>query len=164
MKTVLLMRHAKSSWDEPYHSDHERPLNARGRHDAPRMGDLLVAEDLTPDVVVCSTARRAKETLAGVMETSPVDEGVVSFSGELYHGDIVDYLEALRSLPEEAKVALLVGHNPDIEYFLSQICGEQEHMTTAAIAQVTFEVARWKDLNEETEGTLVNLWRPREIG
>jgi phosphohistidine phosphatase len=162
MKTVLMMRHAKSSWDNPGLSDHDRPLNKRGKIAAPRMGHLLADLDLVPDVIVSSTAKRAKATVKGVLETCPF-EGEVVYTRDLYHADVEEFLEALHALDDRVEIAMLVGHNPGMEYFLEIVCDEHERMPTAAIAQVILGVATWKEITPGIAGVMKNLWLPKEL-
>jgi len=162
MKTVLLMRHAKSSWKDPSLADHDRPLNKRGKRDAARMGNLLNEEYLTPDAIYCSTAKRAKSTVDGLLKTGDFD-GEVTYTSSLYHGGPDDFFEILSNLPDEIQSVMLVGHNPDMEYFLDLTCDVQEHMPTAAIAVITFRVDSWAEINDEENGELVHLWKPREL-
>lgn len=162
MKTVLLMRHAKSSWDNPGLADHERPLNNRGIKSAPRMGELLAEIDLIPDVIVCSTAKRARMTVDGLLEACPF-EGEVVYTRDLYHADVETQLEILQNLNDSVGCAMMVGHNPGMEYFLEVVCDENEHMPTAAIAQILFDVEHWSEIDTDTFGIMENLWRPKEL-
>lgn len=162
MKTLLLMRHAKSSWDNPKLADHERPLNNRGKNDAPKMGEHLNQEDLIPDVILCSSAKRARQTVEGVLETLSFD-GEVKIIDDLYHSGPRTYLELLSGLSEDIERAMLVGHNPEMDYFLEYVCDVYEHMTTANIAVIEFTVDGWRELVDGIEGKLVDLWRPKEI-
>jgi phosphohistidine phosphatase len=162
MKTVLLMRHAKSSWKDPGLADHDRPLNKRGKRDAPRMGKLLNEEELIPDIIYCSTARRAKSTVDGLLNSCDFN-GEVKYSGSLYHGGPDDFFEVLSSLPDVIQSVMLVGHNPGMEYFLDLICGVKEHMPTAAVAIISFPVENWAEIKNGEDGELVHLWKPREL-
>lgn len=163
MKTVLLMRHAKSSWDESGLADHDRSLNKRGKKDAPLMGKFLADLDLIPDMIMSSTAKRARLTVDGFLEACPF-EGEVVYTRELYHAGVEDYLELIQGLPENAGCVMLVGHNPGMEYFLEIVCEENEHIPTAAIAHILFEVNRWPDIDSDSFGVMENLWRPKELG
>lgn len=162
MKTVMLMRHAKSSWKDPNLIDRDRPLNKRGKRDAPRMGKLLNMENLIPDAIHCSTAKRAKLTLEGLLSALNFD-GEVTYTESLYHGSPDDFFEILSKLPDEIKSVLLVGHNPDMEYFLDLTCDVQEHLPTAAIAVVKFPLENWAEIEDGEDGKLVHLWKPREL-
>lgn len=162
MKTLLILRHAKSSWSDAGLPDHDRPLNERGKRDAPRMGQLLREEQLVPDRIVSSTAKRARKTAAKVAKASGY-QGEISLHDELYHGDIPAALNILRQLPVDAKRALLVGHNPDLEHLLELFTSQYAEMPTAALAQVEIAIDGWSELADEPDAKLIRLWRPREL-
>lgn len=162
MKTVLLLRHAKSSWDNPALDDHERPLNKRGLKVAPRMGQLIADEGLKPDVIVSSTAVRAATTAEVVAEECGY-EGEIYFMDDLYLAPPSAYLCLLRDLPEEYESALLVGHNPGISELVFSMCRERVDMPTAALAHAQSGNESWKQFEQESEADLVNFWRPKEL-
>ncbi len=162
MKTVLILRHAKSSWREAGLADHERPLNKRGKRDAPRMGRLLREEDLVPDLIISSSAVRARKTAQLVIEASGYD-GELRLARELYAAEPEAYLEVLQILPETVTSVMVVGHNPGLEELLELLSGDWQRLPTAALAQVALELDAWQDLSEETQGNLVNLWLPRQL-
>ena len=162
MKSLLLMRHAKSSWKDSFLSDHERPLNARGKRDAPRMGLLLMDKELNPDTILCSTANRARSTVKHLLETCDFS-GQIRYLEDLYHADYVTYLDFLSDLPDDSNRAMIVGHNPEMNQFLHVVCEEYDHMPTAAIALIEFPCEKWSDINENAEGKLIEIWKPREI-
>lgn len=161
MKTLLVMRHAKSSWAQDRLADHERPLNDRGQRDAPRMGRWLVEQGLVPDAILCSSAVRAQNTAALVAEESGANEPLVR--PMLYGGDVEEYLAELRGLGDDVEVALIVGHNPAVSELVDQLADASEGLTTAAIARIALPVARWPDVSDETDGRLIAVWRPREL-
>jgi phosphohistidine phosphatase len=162
MKTLLIMRHAKSSWDDSGTADHERPLTARGERDAPRMGKLLRREGIVPQAIVASDAVRARATARAVAEASGF-EGQVEFDSALYGAGPETYREVLSKLPAQVDSALVVGHNPASEELLEELTGEDEPFPTAAIARVELDIVEWRDWGEETGGRLVNMWRPKEL-
>jgi len=161
MKTLLILRHAKSSWKNNELSDHDRPLNPRGQRDAPNVGKRLRNEDLIPDVILSSTAKRACQTAEAVAEESGC-VGELQLSGELYGGGPEAYLEAIRNLPSAVDCALVVGHNPDLEELVEILSGESVRLPTAALAHLQLDIQGWQDLNEAEQGKLINLWTPRE--
>ena len=115
MKTLLLLRHAKSSWKQPEVHDHDRPLNKRGKKEAPKVGRYLKENDLVPDMILSSTARRAQDTARAVAEECGFEKPV-DLHQDLYLSDTACYLDILRCLPDDdAKRVLVVGHNPDLE-------------------------------------------------
>lgn len=169
MKTLLLLRHAKSSWEDRSLSDHDRPLNERGERDAPRMGRLLREEDLWPDLILSSTARRARRTtellFADPDEDTPDGDTEVRYLSELYMADPEDCLATVRRVGGEARSVLVVGHNPGLEMLLQSLIDEWHRLPTAAVARIDLPVDTWKDL-EELEpggGVLTGLWRPKEL-
>jgi phosphohistidine phosphatase len=162
MKTVLILRHAKSSWKDENLPDRERPLNKRGREDAPKMGALLGKHDLLPDLVLSSPALRARSTAELVIQESGY-EGEVEFRETLYSFDAEPYLEALGGLADSFQCVLLVGHNPAMEELVEALTGEYLPMPTAALAQIELPVEHWSKLSKHRNGRLVNLWRPKEI-
>ena len=162
MKTLLILRHAKSSWKDPSLDDHERPLNKRGQRDAPRMGHLLHQESLSPDLILSSTANRARttaETVAGCCAY----ENEIQYLRDLYLADAEIWVERLREVSDEAQRVLIVGHNPGLEVLLASLTDEDESLPTAALAQVDLPVEQWTQLNLHSSGRLVKLWRPREL-
>ncbi len=162
MKTLLLMRHAKSSWKYPDLSDHDRPLKSRGKRDAPKMGEFLVSKDLIPQVILCSTARRAKETVEYFLRTCPF-EGEVIYRRNLYHGGAEEFINAMQGLQNEINIVMIVGHNPGMEYSIEEFCGVDEFFPTTAIAYIQFEIDKWADMDSNVGGKLISLWRPKEI-
>lgn len=162
MKTLLILRHAKSSWKNSDYSDHARPLNTRGKSAAPRMGQLIYEEDIVPDVILSSTARRARDTADLVAEASGFENEVV-YLDNFYHAGPSDYIDILKSLSKENDSAMVVGHNPGMEMLLEQLTGETERFPTAALAVIQLPIDFWTQLSDETDGELVRLWLPREL-
>lgn len=162
MKTLLLLRHAKSSWDEPGLDDHDRPLNKRGRKTAPRMGQLLRDEDLVPDVVVSSSAVRAESTAEAVAQACGY-EGGIDQRRALYLAAPSAYLRVLHDLPDKAKRALVIGHNPGMEDLLEALSGRARRMPTAALAVLEIDVKHWSELELDGRARCVKVWRPKEI-
>ena len=162
MKTLLIMRHAKSSWEEEGQSDHERPLNDRGLRDAPRMGEFLVKKGFTADAILTSSAKRARRTAEAVAQAMNRVEHVEAIDA-LYLADPLVYLASLRHLPEEARVVLIVGHNPGISEWASKLTRRMVEMPTAAVACVTLPIDDWDAINLGTPGMLLDLWLPKKI-
>ncbi len=113
MKTIILMRHAKSSWKETDLADHERPLNKRGEKDAPRMGKLLRDHNLVPQVILSSTAVRCSQTAEAVADKIDYKNEVI-YSPTLYLAEPQTYLDALQGLSDDVDCVLVVGHNPGL--------------------------------------------------
>jgi phosphohistidine phosphatase len=162
MKTLLLLRHAKSSWKDAGIRDHDRPLNGRGRRDAPRIGRLLAEHGLVPDLIISSTARRARKTAEKVAEASGY-VGALDAAAALYLAAPPAITQVIRLLPDEAGRVLLVGHNPGLEELLAALIGQYERLPTAALAHVELEFDRWQDFAPPVAARLARLWRPKEF-
>jgi len=161
-KTLLLMRHAKSSWKDEALGDHDRPLNKRGQHDAPRMGQLMCEESLLPELVVSSTAERARATSALVAEAAGYD-GEVLLTADLYHAGATDIVAVVHRLDDRYRSVLLVGHNPGMVDLLERLTGGGQHFPTAALAQLRLRVTHWHDVGLNTAATLIGFWQPRDL-
>jgi phosphohistidine phosphatase len=162
MKTLLVLRHAKSSWSDPALGDHERPLNKRGRRDAPRMGELVREYGLIPDVVISSDAVRARLTAEAVVEAARYT-GRILVDQQLYMASPADILSLLRTVRGKAETVMIVGHNPGLEDLVVQLTGERQDLPTAALARIALPIDQWRDLTLSTRGTLVGHWRPKEL-
>lgn len=154
MKTLLLLRHAKASRDDPDLRDRDRPLTGRGRKAATRMGQLLAERRLVPDIILCSTARRARETLDGL---APALGGAPSrrFDEALYMAEPETLLNLVRNQPDTAETVLIVGHNPGLERLAGRLAGSGDaearrrmahRFPTAALAVLSFACDRWRDV------------------
>ena len=130
MKTLLILRHAKSSWKHPGLADHDRPLNRRGNRDAPRVGLLLRRQGLTPDLIISSTAERARSTAAQVADRSGYG-GPVELNRQLYLAEPEAIVDVVRTLGSEASRVLVVGHNPGLEALVAGLAGRAEVLPTA---------------------------------
>jgi phosphohistidine phosphatase len=163
MKTLLVLRHAKSSWSDPALDDHERPLNKRGQRDGLRMGELVREHRLTPDIIISSDAVRARLTAEAVAEAAPY-EGEILLDRRFYLASPAGILAVLRTVREtNAETVMIVGHNPGLEELVEQLTGEQQDLPTAALARIVLPIDRWRDLKKSTRGTLFGLWRPKEL-
>jgi phosphohistidine phosphatase len=162
MRTLLILRHAKSSWKNPGLADVNRPLNKRGKRDAPRMGRLLREQDLVPDIILSSPAVRARKTAQAVSIESGY-EHEIEVHRDFYPGDPYAFCEALVELPETIHIALIIGHNPGLEEFLDTLTGESAGLPTSALAQISLPINSWRELGDDVDGELVDLWRVKEL-
>lgn len=179
--TLLLMRHAKSDWSRPGLTDHERPLNPRGRRDAPRMGRFLRENGLAPAAALCSTALRARETAEAVLRAAGAESVPVRWSRDLYGAAPGEIFRQVREAAAELAAAelggsasplLVVAHNPGMEDLAAR-CGRGQRaegpggiaapFPTAALAVVRCPVASWEDLPAPEETTVTRSVRPREL-
>ena len=172
MRQLLLLRHAKSSWDEGTLSDHARPLNARGRMAAHAMGERMRELGLAPDIVLVSSARRTLQTLEALqpLEGSAITEVM----DDLYLAPWQRLMETLRTMPETARSVLLIGHNPGLHELGLALMGPAgaamagpharrlaEGYPTGALAEFTVAGA-WRQL-QDGGGRLVRFLAPRDL-
>ncbi|MGQ0486453.1 MAG: SixA phosphatase family protein [Hyphomicrobiales bacterium] len=171
MLRLMLFRHAKSSWTEPGLDDMDRPLTRRGQRAAQAMGRVMAAKRLLPDLVLCSPARRARDTwklAAEEIKTAPkliVEDAIYDF------GNGGRLIEAVRRVGDKARTVLVVGHNPSMERAAARLAGggdkklreriEQKY-PTAALAVIAFDLAGWSGL-AECKGEVQHFIRPKDI-
>jgi phosphohistidine phosphatase len=171
MKTVHLLRHAKSAWNDPSLPDHDRPLAPRGARAATLIGRHLRSQGFKADAILCSTARRAADTLDLVLAQLDGTLPPVEHERGLYlAGDRV-LLERLRKLPDGVRSVLLVAHNPDLQNLAlslvgagdaSEIQGLASKYPTGALATLTFPVDHWSEIGPQG-GTLTQFVVPKKL-
>jgi phosphohistidine phosphatase len=167
IKRLFLLRHAKSSWDDPRLADHERPLAPRGRRATKLIAEHLQRESLAPSLVLCSSARRTQETLERI--ASALGEHVaVQIESELYAAFEQGLLERLRTLEEDVESVLLIGHNPSIERLALDLAGSGDKLAavrrkfpTAALATLEF-AGPWRELRPGA-ATLTDFVTPKQL-
>jgi phosphohistidine phosphatase len=162
MKTLLLMRHAKSSWKHPDLPDQDRPLNKRGEKDAPHMGKFIRDKELIPQYIMASPAKRVTQTVDGMLEKMNY-KGKVEYIDSLYLAEPGAYLSTLQSVSDKFERVMVVGHNPGLEGLLQILSGQVESLPTASIAHLVLPIEHWADISEETHGELVVRIKPRDL-
>jgi phosphohistidine phosphatase len=160
MKTLFLLRHAKSSWKEVDVADFDRPLNERGRHAAPFMGRLLRERGLKPDLIISSPARRARKTAKLFKDAGEFNAPLV-FDERIYEASPTTLLYVAAEADDSNSSIMLVGHNPGIEGTVRLLTGQAEAMPTAAIAVIDLDIDGWKDISAG-RGGLRAIFRPRD--
>lgn len=164
MKTLHLLRHAKSAWDEPGLGDHERGLNRRGRRDAPRMGAAL-ARRMAPLAVTASTARRAQLTLEGLCEGWPALAGLPHRSdGTLYTFAAEELLDWLQKQAPDVGELFIIGHNPALTDLANALdeAAQLANLPTAGYLQLELRIDRWRDIRQGC-GRIVYRLFPRQL-
>ncbi|MBK8303684.1 MAG: histidine phosphatase family protein [Pyrinomonadaceae bacterium] len=161
MKTLYLLRHAKSSWDDPAQTDFERPLNKRGLKAAPFMGELMAKKRFEPSVIVSSPAMRAKTTARLVKDAGSFSADII-FEKSIYEASPNALRQVISEISDNHSSALLVGHNPGIEGFIRYLTGDLEPMPTAALAVIELEIEKWDEINDGN-GELKAVYRPKEL-
>jgi len=159
-KHLYVLRHAKSSWDDPGLEDRERPLNGRGRKAAQQIGEHLRKEGIEPELVLCSSARRTQETLERV---DPAGEHVIE--DDLYGASAGDWIERLKRVTPETGSAMVIGHNPSLQMLVVALGGPdpvvRDKFPTGALATLTFDCA-WSEL-QPGAAALASLVRPKDL-
>ena len=162
MKTLLVLRHGKSSWSSPGLADHDRPLKKRGRRDATRMGEELRRRALVPDLVLSSTARRARSTARRAAEAAGCGDRIVK-TAELYLSGVAGHLKVIAGHAGKGQErVMVVAHNPTLEDLVEHLTGEDVRLTTANLACVDLDVAAWVEL-APGRGRLRFVLRPKEL-
>ena len=146
MKTLYLLRHAKSSWDDAGLDDYHRPLNHRGEKDAPKMGKRLRREGVSPRLICSSSAVRAITTAQRVAEELGYPVASIQQEKKLYHAGPEEILTFLRSVPSHVESVMLVGHNPGFTEFANDLLNEEiDNLPTAGVIGAKLAIDAWKD-------------------
>lgn len=161
MKRLFLLRHAKSSWDDPHLADFDRPLNTRGLRAAPLMGRFIRERKLRPDLVLCSPAERARHTAALLIEAAGLSVPL-RYDERIYEATAARLAEVVSQADEGAASLLLVGHNPGLEELLEFLTGETRRMPTAALACLELDTDKWAKLAPRS-GRLEWHVKPKEL-
>ena len=161
-KLLLILRHAKSSWEFAELSDHDRPLNNRGKRDALRIGKKLLKEGVVPQLIISSSAIRASSTALKVAKGCGY-QGEIIVENSLYGSGYTEYLNAVKKKDDRYDIIMLVGHNPHSEQLLDILTGTMNTMSTCTVACVELSIASWNEIDSQVRGELLNLWRPKEL-
>lgn len=171
VKNILLLRHAKSAWNTPNQSDHDRPLNDRGERAARLMADHIAAKAPRPDLILCSTAARTRQTLAPLVKPLGSPAPPISLEKQLYLASESELLERLQALPEDVETVLLIGHNEGIGELAVALAGHgprdllerlREKYPTGALATLHLPSGPWSRLGPGT-CELLAFVRPRDF-
>lgn len=170
MRTLTLFRHAKSSWADSSLDDFDRPLASRGEEAAPRMGAFLAGRGLIPDLVLCSTSRRTRQTLDlafGAAQPQPKTQ----FLDDLYHATVPALLAIIRAAPPETRHLMLVGHNPGLQELALHLIGGGDpagrraiarKFPTAAVVVMRFDAPNWAAIGPGG-GNLAIFMTPKQL-
>ena len=171
MKRLTILRHAKSSWDQPEAEDFDRPLNERGRKAAVRMGKELKRRKMQFDAVLASPAARVRETLDGIAKGDGHFDPEIRFEEAIYLADPATLLDQVKGLSDDVRAPMLVGHNPGLERLILLLTAGDgkglrekvaEGYPTAALAVIELPAPRWSDV-EWGSGVLAELILPRDL-
>jgi phosphohistidine phosphatase len=157
MKTLLLLRHAKSSLIDPTLSDSMRPLTYQGKQDVYIIGNLLKNKKLIPDIIICSNAKRAVDTSKLIAEYLNYHDEI-HLSKLLYQTTAKDYINVVSEIPDKNNMVLLVGHNPILENLVEIITNELRIMKTCSLAHIVLPIKKWVEIKTWTKGKLIELF------
>jgi phosphohistidine phosphatase len=171
MKTVYLIRHAKSDWDSPFATDHDRKLSSRGIKNAAMLRKFLRTRRIQFDVAFISTSERTRSTYKAISKIQNLVKNEI-FLKELYDGGIEVYLQNLHKLPDSMDKVLIIGHNPELELLANQLLGIKTtenqssiftKFSTSALLAVQFQTEEWIKIPSESNGTISLFWTPQKI-
>lgn len=162
-KILFLVRHAKSSWDEPGLDDKDRPLNRRGKEEAPRMGKHLTGYKIQPEFITSSPAMRALKTAEKIAKELGFKKSDVLVDERIYTFDGGDLAEVVKELDDKYDTVMLVGHNPAITAFANELTGADiDNIPTCGVALIEFDARKWKDA-AKGGGSLVEFDYPKKL-
>lgn len=159
MKTLFLIRHAKSSWDEPV-EDFDRSLNRRGKENAKSMGKRLKKYQIKPDLVYSSPAKRAKMTAKTLCEELDCDDKIV-YIDHLYAALPETLLDTIRHAPGKVDTLFLIAHNPGLNELAYELVGFEENLVTTGVLHLQFDTASWNDI-DPSNAVLKNVYFPKD--
>lgn len=163
MKQLLVVRHAKSDWSDDSLRDFDRPLNERGRHDAPKMAAYVRDQGFTPQLIVTSPARRAYTTAVAFADAFGIPENDLSKIADLYEANTLEFLHQTQQLPDDYDRVALFSHNPGLTYFVNEFSKEPIHnVPTCGAALLSSEAMSWADF-DPASARLKQLWLPKEV-
>ena len=156
MKTLILIRHAKSSWDDFALSDFERPLNDRGKADAPKMAKRLRKKNVKVDAFISSPAKRAKKTAEYFIKEFDGDTNDIILVSALYDAGANNFSETIKDIDDKYKSAAIFSHNPGITDFVNQLIDKAniDNMPTCSVFAVKADVEKWKDFSKAKKEVL----------
>ncbi len=163
MRTLFLIRHAKSSWDNPGLRDFNRPLNDRGLHDAPLMAQLLVKHGIKPDLLVSSPAKRALTTALFFAEAFGIEGDAVVQAQDIYEASLQDIIHIIGNLPDTAHTIMLFGHNPTLTDVANRFSERFiDNIPTCGVVQIESKAATWKAF-DESNAAVKQCFFPKEV-
>ncbi|MGB3781304.1 MAG: histidine phosphatase family protein [Tunicatimonas sp.] len=157
MKTLYLVRHAKSSWKFPDLDDFDRPLNRRGKRDAPMMGKRLQQRSILPDLIVSSPAKRAQKIARAIAKAVAYPASAVAYSPEVYEASVDGLIALLQAVDDQVAVLMLVGHNPELTDLANRLAAHYiDNVVTSGVVAIEFSAARWAEVGRSSKGRF--LW------
>ncbi len=162
MKRLYLLRHAKSSWKDPELADYDRPLNKRGKRDAPFMGQRLKKQGVRPDIILSSPAKRARRTAKLIAQEIDYPPKQIQWLESLYAAGSESMLQIISEIDDGFSQVLLVGHNPGLTDLAERLTGTLvDNIPTAGVMAIDFEIESWANMMEGS-GTVVFFDYPKK--
>jgi len=147
MKTLILIRHAKSDWSNPFLHDFDRELNARGLKDAPMMGTVLSHKNIHPDLILSSPAQRAQATAVAIAHKLSFPEDAITYNSALYESDIETVFAVIRSVPDTCETLIVFGHNPEMTECVNALCdADIDNIPTCGVVAMRLRGDSWKNI------------------
>jgi phosphohistidine phosphatase len=160
MKTLILIRHAKASWDNPNPDDFERPITAQGQEDARATGEKLKKLKVHPDLIVASPAKRTLETAEIIAKELDYPVNDIKTEKQIYTGGVEDIVELIKKTDKKINTLVFFGHNPNLTWLVHYFCeGEKMNMPTCGVATIEFEMTSWGHLSD-ANNKLVSFIHP----
>lgn len=151
MKRLLIVRHAKSSWEFSQLSDFERPLNSRGEQDVPDMAQRFQRSGIRPDLIITSPANRALTTAQGFAQTLSIPKEAIVLDEDHYHGSSDTLRTLIRASPDEHDCIMIFGHNPGLTFLINELSDLRlDNLPTCGVCGIEFQLNRWKDVKKGT--------------
>ncbi len=162
MKKLFIVRHAKSSWDSPYLDDHDRPLNKRGKDNAPEMGRRLAKRNVLPDLMISSSAKRAFSTAKFIAKKISFPTNKIRKESLFYHGNIENIISFIQNVDDSVNILMIYGHNPGMTDLTNYLTGSMIYnIPTCGITEVDFYISSW-NLVEKYTGKLISFDYPKK--
>lgn len=161
MKQIYLMRHAKSSWNDPSLKDFDRPLNKRGLLSAPLMGDVLKQLEIQPDLIITSPANRALSTAKIIAHSLSYPLDTIQEEEKLYDANVGELITIVQALDESIHRIMIIGHNPSLSWFSDFLCDDPSlNLPTCGVCGIELDCHSWQDV-EEVPGKCIVFDYPR---
>ena len=150
MKTIILVRHAKSSWKDLSLEDFDRPLNKRGKRNAPFMGEKLKARHIMPDLILSSPAKRARKTATAIAKAIAYPKKKIIFDDNMYHASATYLFKMVRNLDDQYETIMLFGHNPDLNNVANMWLKKNpvHNIVTTGVYCIKFNVNQWQEVRQ----------------
>lgn len=160
MKKLYIIRHAKSDWSNPQLEDFDRPLNKRGKKNAPFMGKLLRKKNISPDLIISSPAYRARETAISISKEINYHENIM-YNEYLYEADLKTIMEIVNFIEDEHDNVFIIGHNPGLNMLGFYLVDFNENLPTSGILEIKFDCQSWRKINK-SNAQIVSFEYPKK--